>query len=139
MTADRTTFHESWYRVAGLHPSLRTTVQTRRQHFRGRRWHVVQDASNNQTVPQYFAQEYGISSYLGVPIRLGEGVIGSLCVLDTDSREFSVQERADLEKLATPVEERVRALTEQRRQARMMLRRLTSRTSPMEMPTAHHW
>jgi putative peptide zinc metalloprotease protein len=48
VTADRTTFHESWYRVAGLHPSLRTTVQTRRQHFRGRRWHVVQDASNNQ-------------------------------------------------------------------------------------------
>ncbi|MHC5004840.1 MAG: PqqD family protein, partial [Planctomycetota bacterium] len=48
MTADRQTFHESWYRVAGVRPRLRTTVQTSRQHFRGRRWHVVQDPSNNR-------------------------------------------------------------------------------------------
>jgi putative peptide zinc metalloprotease protein len=45
---DRPTFHESWYRVAKLRPRLRTTVHTWRQHFRGRRWHVVQDPTNNQ-------------------------------------------------------------------------------------------
>jgi hypothetical protein len=78
----------------------------------------VQDAPNDSSVPQYFVQEYDISSYLGVPIRLDEAVIGSLCVLDTNAREFSKQERADLEKLATLVEERVRALTERRRRAR---------------------
>ena len=44
---ERLTFHESWYRVAELHPRLRTTVQISRQHFRGQPWHVVQDHTNN--------------------------------------------------------------------------------------------
>jgi putative peptide zinc metalloprotease protein len=41
------TFSESWYRVAQLRPRLRSTVQTRRQHFRGQIWHIVQDPANN--------------------------------------------------------------------------------------------
>ncbi|KPK86127.1 MAG: hypothetical protein AMJ81_01990 [Phycisphaerae bacterium SM23_33] len=45
---DRPTFSESWYRVAELHPRLRSTVQVYRQHFRGQMWHVLQDPSNNQ-------------------------------------------------------------------------------------------
>jgi putative peptide zinc metalloprotease protein len=44
---ERPTFHESWYRVAELHPKLRSTVQISRQHFRGLAWHVVQDHTNN--------------------------------------------------------------------------------------------
>jgi putative peptide zinc metalloprotease protein len=44
---ERPTFHESWYRVAELHPRLRSTVQITRQHFRGQSWHVVQDHTNN--------------------------------------------------------------------------------------------
>jgi putative peptide zinc metalloprotease protein len=44
---ERPTFHESWYRVAGLHPRLRSTVQISRQYFRGQTWHVVQDHTNN--------------------------------------------------------------------------------------------
>jgi len=44
---ERPTFHESWYRVASLHPRLRSTVQISRQHFRGQGWHVVQDHTNN--------------------------------------------------------------------------------------------
>ncbi|HUO10370.1 MAG TPA: hypothetical protein VM008_18840 [Phycisphaerae bacterium] len=47
MAIERPTFHESWYRVAELHPRLRTTVQISRQHFRGQPWHVVQDHTNN--------------------------------------------------------------------------------------------
>jgi putative peptide zinc metalloprotease protein len=47
MPVERPTFHESWYRVADLHPRLRNTVQISRQHFRGQPWHVVQDHSNN--------------------------------------------------------------------------------------------
>jgi putative peptide zinc metalloprotease protein len=47
MPVERPTFHESWYRVADLHPRLRNTVQITRQHFRGQPWHVVQDHSNN--------------------------------------------------------------------------------------------
>jgi putative peptide zinc metalloprotease protein len=47
MPVERPTFHESWYRVADLHPRLRNTVQISRQHFRGQPWHVIQDHSNN--------------------------------------------------------------------------------------------
>lgn len=44
---ERPTFHESWYRVAELHPRIRSTVQITRQHYRGQPWHVVQDHTNN--------------------------------------------------------------------------------------------
>ncbi|MCD4698983.1 MAG: hypothetical protein K8R91_00205 [Phycisphaerae bacterium] len=45
---ERPTFSESWYRVAGIQPRLRSTVQVSRQHFRGRMWHVLQDPTTNQ-------------------------------------------------------------------------------------------
>jgi len=48
MPVERPTFSESWYRVAGLRPRLRSTLQTYRQHYRGQMWHVIQDPSNNQ-------------------------------------------------------------------------------------------
>ena len=48
MPVDRPTFSESWYRVANQRPRLRSTVQTYRQEYRGRMWHVVRDPSNNQ-------------------------------------------------------------------------------------------
>jgi putative peptide zinc metalloprotease protein len=47
MAGTNPTFSESWYRVAQLRPRLRATVQTRRQHFRGQVWHIVQDPANN--------------------------------------------------------------------------------------------
>ena len=47
MPVDRPTFSESWYRVADLRPRLRSTVQVRRQHFRGQMWHILQDPSSN--------------------------------------------------------------------------------------------
>ena len=48
MATENPTFSESWYRVKELRPRLRAAVQTRRQHFRGRIWHVVQDPINNR-------------------------------------------------------------------------------------------
>ena len=48
MPVDRPTFSESWYRVAALKPALRSVVQTYRQHYRARMWHVLRDPSNNQ-------------------------------------------------------------------------------------------
>lgn len=48
MPVDRPTFHESWYRVAELRPRLRSTVHSERQHFRGRRWHVLRDLATNK-------------------------------------------------------------------------------------------
>ena len=48
MSIDRPTFNESWYRVCDLTPRLRAMVQSFRQHYRGRVWHVFRDPSNNQ-------------------------------------------------------------------------------------------
>lgn len=48
MPIDRPTFHESWYRVAQLRPRLRSTVQSDRQHYRGRVWKVLRDPVTNK-------------------------------------------------------------------------------------------
>ncbi|MBX2852338.1 MAG: hypothetical protein KTR15_11400 [Phycisphaeraceae bacterium] len=48
MPIDRPTFHESWYRVSTLRPRLRSTVQSDRQHYRGRRWIVLRDPVTNK-------------------------------------------------------------------------------------------
>ncbi len=48
MAITRPTFSETWYRVAELKPKLRSTVQTYRQHFRGKTYHVIQDPTSNQ-------------------------------------------------------------------------------------------
>lgn len=39
-------FHESWHRVAALKPRLRASVRVTRQHFRGQRWHVIEDPAS---------------------------------------------------------------------------------------------
>lgn len=48
MPVDRPTFSESWYRVAELKPKLRSLVQSYRQRYRGRTWHVLRDSANNK-------------------------------------------------------------------------------------------
>jgi len=45
---DRPTFSESWYRVSELKPQLLGAVKVYRQHYRGIRWHVLQDPASNQ-------------------------------------------------------------------------------------------
>lgn len=46
--SERSTFSPFWHRVRVLKPRLRPHVQITRQHYRGRRWHVVHDPSSNQ-------------------------------------------------------------------------------------------
>jgi putative peptide zinc metalloprotease protein len=48
MTPERPTFSPLWHRVRALKPRLRPHVQVTRQHYRGRRWHVVHDPASNQ-------------------------------------------------------------------------------------------
>jgi putative peptide zinc metalloprotease protein len=48
MSTRRPLFSESWYRVAEMAPRLRPQVETYRQHYRGRLWHVLRDPSNNK-------------------------------------------------------------------------------------------
>jgi putative peptide zinc metalloprotease protein len=48
VTPDRPTFSPLWHRIRALKPRLRPHVQITRQHYRGRRWHVVHDPASNQ-------------------------------------------------------------------------------------------
>lgn len=45
---DRPTFSPMWSRVRAMKPRLRSHTQITRQHYRGRRWHVVHDPASNQ-------------------------------------------------------------------------------------------
>jgi putative peptide zinc metalloprotease protein len=45
--SERNTFSPFWHRVRALRPRLRPHVQITRQHYRGKRWHVVHDPSAN--------------------------------------------------------------------------------------------
>jgi putative peptide zinc metalloprotease protein len=46
--SERPTFSPLWHRVRALKPRLRPHTQVTRQHYRGRRWHVVHDPASNQ-------------------------------------------------------------------------------------------
>jgi putative peptide zinc metalloprotease protein len=48
MAVDRPTFHEAWYRVAGLRPRLLSGVQVHRQHFRGQPWYILENPTSDQ-------------------------------------------------------------------------------------------
>ncbi len=41
-------FSPSWYRVAGLKPSIRSHARFHRHHYRGELWYVVQDRSSGR-------------------------------------------------------------------------------------------
>lgn len=45
---DRPTFSPMWSRVRAMKPRLRSHTQITRQHYRGKRWHVVHDPASNQ-------------------------------------------------------------------------------------------
>lgn len=46
--SERPSFSPFWHRVRLLKPRLRPHVQITRQHYRGQRWHVLQDPATNQ-------------------------------------------------------------------------------------------
>jgi putative peptide zinc metalloprotease protein len=44
----RTLFSPSWYRVAGLRPTLRKQVIIHRHNYRGKPWHIIEERSSEQ-------------------------------------------------------------------------------------------
>jgi hypothetical protein len=85
----------------------------------------VNDASNDHRIPQHVVKEYNIQAYLGVPIKVNETVMGSLCVLDTKKRSFSKEEHFSLKKLANLVNLRLEEITKTRRHTRLDLTETT--------------
>lgn len=81
----------------------------------------VVDARTDDRIPQALVERYGIRSYLGMPLQVGDVVVGSLCVLDTKARGFSEDERTRLTHLASVVGARLTSLAEERMQHRKSL------------------
>lgn len=48
MSSNSSTFSETWHRIAAIRVSLRPSVEAYRTHFRGERWHVLEDGFSNQ-------------------------------------------------------------------------------------------
>ena len=81
----------------------------------------VENAEEDERVPQHLVKRYGIKSYLGTPVKVNQVVAGSLCVIDTKARTFSNDERQKLAKLADLVSQRLEALSAQRTNPRLSL------------------
>jgi len=74
----------------------------------------VNDAELDERVPKHLVKQYGIRSYLGIPVLVDGTVVGSLCVIDTQPRMFSKADRNCLEKLAVKVNQRLDGLNQRR-------------------------
>ncbi|WP_089718141.1 GAF domain-containing sensor histidine kinase [Candidatus Entotheonella palauensis] len=87
---------------------------------------VISDARQHALVCDNPAiQDLGVSAYLGVPLRTPDGdVIGSLCVIDRESRTWTEQDLTMLHQLAEPtmMEIAARWHLEQRQQVEHELR-----------------
>jgi hypothetical protein len=100
--------HQLWPGAAGLPPDLNATRQTRREEsICG---HVVATdgvlVAEDVTKDPRFSDnplvlEKGIRFYAGAPLRTSSGlVLGSLCVIDTEPRQFSEEDRNRLQAMA---------------------------------------
>lgn len=75
---------------------------------------IVEDAREHPLVHNNLAiPDLGVIAYAGVPIWLGEGVLGSFCAIDSQPREWQERELAILQSLAdqigAQIEQRVAA------------------------------
>jgi GAF domain-containing protein len=80
----------------------------------GRRFEVTH-ASADGRVPQELVERYGIEAYLGEPVTIGGAVVGSLCVIGTEPRTFTDDDRAALTALAARVTRRLGELSQRER------------------------
>ena len=81
----------------------------------------VENAEEDERVPQHLVKRYGVKAYLGIPVKVNEVVTGSLCVIDTKARTLSDDERQKLTELAGLVSQRLEVLSAQRTSPRLSL------------------
>ena len=81
----------------------------------------VENAEEDERVPQHLVKRYGVKAYLGIPVKVNKVVTGSLCVIDTKARTFSDDERQKLTELAGLVSQRLEVLSAQRTSPRLSL------------------
>jgi hypothetical protein len=71
---------------------------------------LVEDAALDPRVPQELVTRYGIRAYAGVPVRVRNQLIGTLCVIDVVPRRFDPSVVSMLESLGAVVGARLAAL-----------------------------
>jgi len=81
----------------------------------------VENAEEDERVPQHLVKRYGIRAYLGIPVKVNQVVTGSLCVIDTKARSFSDDERRKLTELADLVSQHLEVISAQRTNPRLSL------------------
>ena len=99
----------------------------------------VEDAATDARVPQELVTRYGIRSYMGAPVRVDDQVIGSLCTIGVEPRQFVDSERDALGELAARASRRLTSLARERaggpalaaRAARPALGELRNRLTPL--------
>lgn len=125
LVLERVTFLRGYH---GLSPALEAARATDREisfcelTVRDSTLFEVTDAANDARVPQEMVERYGIASYLGAPIILGNQAVGALCVVDTRPRTFADAERAQLTVLAKAASARLGMLAMQPRERERVLR-----------------
>jgi putative peptide zinc metalloprotease protein len=62
MSLQRTTFNESWYRLAELKPLIHPSLNISRQIYRGNLWYVIEDSVNNK----FFRVSYPAYQFLAL-------------------------------------------------------------------------
>jgi hypothetical protein len=67
----------------------------------------VTNAKQDARVPQHLVKHHDIQAYLGLPVVFDDVIVGSLCVIDTEPREFSEAEHLTLRILADRVNKRL--------------------------------
>ncbi len=76
---------------------------------------VVTNAKEDPRVPQHLVKDFGIQSYLGIPVEVENVIVGSLCVIDTQPREFSEEDHQLLRTLAERVNTRIAEINQGQR------------------------
>lgn len=74
---------------------------------------VVRHASEDARVPQTVVQSHSVQAYVGVPVRVDGQIVGTLCVLDVQPREFGDEVAAALEPLAARASARLQELADE--------------------------
>jgi signal transduction protein with GAF and PtsI domain len=82
---------------------------------RDRKLVEVSDAGRDARVPSLAVEQFGVQAYLGAPISVGAEVVGSLCIIDGQPRQFSADDRAVLVRHADRVSARLGELAAEQR------------------------
>jgi GAF domain-containing protein len=71
---------------------------------------IVTDAATDTRVPQALVEQYGVRSYVGVPLHYNGQLVGSVCAIDTVPRDFSELQVEAIRGLSRYISQRLEAL-----------------------------